>query len=230
MKRKTGRGGILTSTAVAAGWSLSLALHGPCRADPLESLSEPVIPEARLFDALRTTSPFRRTLNISDTYVLRAVATFEDEAFARVYNRDTGQTVTIQAGGGNESGLFLVEVVEPGGEEGLSGVMAKVSFAGEVAELRYDPEQLAPPVPDRKAGGKEGEGAKRQRGPTPEERERYNSLSPEVKERFHDYIRQTMKKYPDMSREERGNIIRGALQKLSEGREIELPSESEPSR
>ncbi len=41
--------------------------------------------------------------------------------------------------------------------------------------------------------------------------------------KFHEYIKQTMKKYPNVSREERGNMIRGALIRLTDGHDIEVP-------
>lgn len=123
-------------------------------------------------------------------------------------------------GGKPEGGLELVKIIEPSKGD-LTGVSARVSFAGEIAELKYEPEQLTPTQRKGAAGGSRGDGERR--GPSSEDRKKYTTLSDDKKKKLHEYIKTTMKKYPNMPREERGNLIRGALQKLSEGRDLEIP-------
>jgi len=192
----------------------------------------PPVPDEKLFTALKSTSPFLRTLNISETYSLRAVAIYEDLAFARVYNKFTKQTITIEIGGEPQAGLNLIKIIEPGDSSNLTGVAAQISFAGEIAELKYAPEQITPSLRSpsstsgrssgdrQKDGGKDGD---RKRGGSPEDRAKYEALDDKKKEKLREYIKSTVSKYPDMPGEERGNLIRGALQKLSEGRDLEIP-------
>lgn len=196
-------------------------------ADDFDKIEYPPLPDEKLFTALKQTSPFLRTLNISETYVLRAVATYEELAYARVYNKETKQTVTIEIGGEPKSGLNLIKIVEPGSTGDLSRVAAQISFAGEVAELKYSPEQL---TPTSRGGsgrggprGRSGGGDDRRKGPSSKEREKYMQLSEPNKEKLKAYIKATVTKYPDMPREERGNLIRGALQKLADGRDLDVP-------
>ncbi len=193
----------------------------------------PPVPDEKLFTALKSTSPFLRTLNISETYSLRAVAIYEDLAFARVYNKSTKQTITIEVGGEPQAGLNLIKIIEPGDSSNLTEVAARISFAGEIAELKYSPEQLAPASrggssgSGRSGGGDrprgDGKDGDRKRGGSPEDRAKYEKLDDKKKEKLREYIKSTVSKYPDMPGEERGNLIRGALQKLSEGRDLDIP-------
>lgn len=195
--------------------------------DQLPPISYPPAPGEEMFTALRKTSPFLRTLNVSETYALRAVATYQDIAYARVYNRETKKTITIEVGGEPKAGLELIRIMGPQDVSDLSGVAARISFAGEEAELKYDPEQLNPANRGGKGNGppngKSGKGGGDKKGPTSQEREKYHSLSEDGKNKLKAYIKATVQKYPKMPREERGNLIRGALQKLSDGRELEIP-------
>lgn len=199
--------------------SSTLALRSLCD----EAISYPPVPDESLFSALKETSPFLRTLDISETYVLRAVATYQDIGYARVFNRETEQTITIELGGEPQAGIELVKIISPSAGGSLSGVSARISFAGEIAELKYSPEQLDPvrrsgPL----KGGPKGRGP-RGKGPSSQDREKYMQLSEDRKQKLREYIKATVQKYPDMPREERGNLIRGAMQKLADGRDIEIP-------
>lgn len=214
------------SAAIALGLFPAVFLG----ADPAP-ISYPPAPDEKLFTALKSASPFQRTLNPSETYALRAVVVYEDLAYARVYNKQTKETLTLEIGGKPQNGLQLVKVIEPPMSGNLGGVKARISFAGEEAELQYDPEQLTYTnmrVPNpRGSGGPGGSGDGRRdgdrKGPSSEEREKFNKLSDENKEKLRTYIRAVVQKYPDMPGEERGNLIRGALQKLNDGRDVEIP-------
>ncbi len=182
---------------------------------PQEKLPAPLSPGENDYRALIQTSPFQRTLNISETYALRGVAQFDDIVWATLYNKETKKTVLINPDKENEFGLKLVEVI-PSLE--LSGVAAKVSFAGEVAELHYDAAQLESKGAGRKGGGSSSSKSGERKGPSKEDMKRYQTLNDDNKKKLREYIGTVMKKYPDMPREERGNLIRGALIRLSDGR------------
>jgi len=200
---------------VAITVSTVFTLFGFCQ----EKLPDPPSPGEKDYKALIQTSPFQRTLNISETYALRGVAQFDDIVWATLYNKETKKTVLINPEKENEFGLKLVEVV-PSLE--LSGVAAKVSFAGEVAELRYDAAQLESNGAGRSGGSRGRDGGRdgERKGPSKEDRERYSKLNDDNKKKLREYIGTVMKKYPDMPREERGNLIRGALIRLSDGRDL----------
>ena len=183
-------------------------------------IESPEAPSANDFTALRKTSPFTRVLSLPATYALRGVATINNEQVATLYNRETKKTIVVTPDGENEAGLSLVEIV-PAAD--LEGVAAKISFAGDEAELKYELTQILPqPRPPGSGSGgdvKEGE----RRGPSPQDVERYKALPEEKQAKLREYIGHVMRSYPDMSREEKGNLIRGAMIRLTDGRDIEMP-------
>lgn len=183
------------------------------------------------FSSLKTSSPFGRVLDPAATYALRGVAEFDDIRIATLYNKETKKSVLVVPEAANEEGLKLVSVQEgrtiPGRE--LEGVSATISFAGEEVELKYDPVQLSPKGSGdqrrgdgRRDGDRDGDGERR--GPSKEDIERYRALSEEKQQKLREYIGHVMRNYQNISREERGNMIRGAMIRLSDGRDLEIPS------
>ncbi len=197
----------------------------PLRAQENGGVTEstaPAAPSESDFSALRKTSPFTRVLNLSETYALRGVATINREQVATLFNRETKKTVVITPRGDNEAGISLVEVTSA---PQLDGVTAKISFAGDEAELRYETSQLYPEPKNQPGSLVPGQQQQRERrGPSPQDIERYKSLSPEKQAKFRDYMGHVMRSYPNISREERGNMMRGAMMRLIDGRELEVPS------
>lgn len=184
-------------------------------------LPVPNAPSEEDFAALRKTSPFTRVLSLPETYALRGVATLGGERIATLYNRETKKTVVVTPDGDNETGISLVEISR--GDQ-LEEVIAKIAFAGDEAELRYEESQIRPQGQIPGAGPPGGQRGGRPRGPTPEEIERYKALPEDKREKLHQYIQHVRQAYPDMSREERGNLIRGAMMRLSDGHDIAVPS------
>ena len=184
------------------------------------AIESPEAPSETDFAALRKTSPFTRVLSLPATYALRGVATINNEQVATLYNRETKKTIVVTPDGQNEAGLSLVEIV-PASD--LEGVAAKISFAGDEAELKYDLTQIFPqPRPPGSGSGSDGKEGER-RGPSPQDIERFKALPEEKQGKLREYIGHVMRNYPDMSREEKGNLIRGAMIRLTDGRDIEVP-------
>ena len=213
------------------GWFVlltGLSMAVPVIAD--EDFGLPKAPVEDDFKALRETSPFKRVLSISETYTLRGVASLEDIEVATLYNRETEKTLVLTRDGEKAEGMELVEVI--GAQmpsENLGGVAAKISFAGEEVELKYDASQLSPAAKGgaRSSGGDRQGGSGERKGPSKEDIERYKGLSEENRNKLRQYIGQIMKQYPNMPREERGNMIRGAMIRLSDGRDLEIPTQQQ---
>lgn len=186
--------------------------------------SHPEAPAEEDFEALRKTSPFTRVLSFPETYALRGVATIDNVQVATLYNRETKKTLVITPDGKNEAGISLVGIVPAAT---LEGVAAKISFAGDEAELKYELSQIAPQPrpPGTPPGGRPdsqgGDGERR--GPSPQDIERFKALPEEKQAKLREYIGHVMRNYPEMPREERGNLIRGAMIRLTDGRDIEMP-------
>jgi hypothetical protein len=214
-------------TGFAGAAEETSAVEGGVPVETVPSDPVPAAPSASDFEALRKTSPFTRVLSLSETYALRGVAKINDEEVATLYNRETKKTVVVTRDGDNESGISLVGVT---GAPQLDGVTAKISFAGDEAELKYEEAQLYP-VPKGQPGapgqpGRPPEGE--QRGPSPQDIERYKALPAEKQAKLREYIGHVMKNYPNLSREERGNMMRGAMMRLVDGRELEIPQAPPP--
>lgn len=190
---------------------------------PLSERPEaPQAPTESDFAALRKTSPFTRVLSLSETYALRGVAKIDEKQVATLYNRETKKTIVVTPEGDNELGLALVEVV-PASE--LEEVAAKISFAGDEAELKYALDEIFP-QPGASGRDRGDRGRRGRRGPSPQDIERYKSLSEENQGKLREYIGHVMRNYPEMSRQEKGNLIRGAMIRLGDGRDIEVPPAS----
>lgn len=196
---------------------LSFGVSGLCGEEPALPDSSPAALSESDFEALRKTSPFTRVLSLPATYALRGVATINDVQVATLYNRDTKKTLVVTPDGKNEAGLSLVGIVP---SPSLEGVTAKIAFAGDEAELKYELSQI---FPQPKGPGGEVKPEGERRGPSPQDIERFKSLPEEKQKKLRDYIGHVMRNYPDMSREEKGNLIRGAMIRLTDGRDIEVP-------
>ncbi len=170
------------------------------------------------FTPLVKTSPFTRVLSLSETYALRGIANLGDQQVATLYNKETKKTIVVTAKGDNEAGLSLV-TVNPATD--LAEVTAKVALAEDEAELRYDENQIN--HQSRSATSKEERSHSHKNDPT-RDIERFKALSSENQEKLKSYIQYVFKSYPHMSREEKGNLIRGAMIRLSDGRGIDIPT------
>lgn len=207
-----------------------LAVGGAAAFAQTESSVDADLPqplESGHFDQIMTHSPFVRTLNLSETYALRGIAEINGEQVATLYNRDTKKSILVTESQANAERMQLKSVI--GGED-LFQVSATIAVAGEEVELKFEPERVAPlpknpqgKGPSSSGGSSSGKDGER-RGPSPQDIERYKSLPPEKQEKLREYIRQSMQSYPNMSREERGNLIRGAMTRLIDGGDITMPT------
>ncbi|NNE92441.1 MAG: hypothetical protein HKN23_12400 [Verrucomicrobiales bacterium] len=198
----------------------------PTEPQPAQAAPAPLTPENCLpvpldqnhFTAIKTQSPFTRELNLSATYAIRAIATIGETKVATLYNRNTKKTQLVFPDQINETGMKLVEVLDA--DEPLK-VEAKIALGEEVFDVKYDQNQTS--VAARGSGGSSSKsGDSQRRGPSKEDIERYKSLSEDQRNKFREYIRYTMQKYPNLSREERGNMIRGAMTKILDGRDLNM--------
>lgn len=173
------------------------------------------------FTDLRAASPFRRVLDPSEKFVLRGVASLEDLVVATIQDRETEKTFVVTPEEAGERGLRLLGV-RPGRD--LEGWTARLSFGEEEFELQYENDQLFPDASGSAQGGDGGGRSRdRRRGPSKEDIERFRSLSEENRSRLRQYVGQVMRSYPELSREEKGNMIRGAMMRLRDGRDIDMP-------
>jgi hypothetical protein len=106
------------------------------------SSEPPVLPEAltaQHFAALRSHSPFLRSLDLSKTIVLTGVAQVDGELVATVFDRESKKTQVVSQTT-NARGWHLVDVV--GDQNRLESMTAQIAVSGgEVISVRFDPSQ-----------------------------------------------------------------------------------------
>ena len=174
------------------------------------------------FRELMENSPFTRALNLSDSLILTGVARMEGKTVATLMNMETKETYVI-SDVPNPQGWKMVEITEAGD---LDSVTAKISVAGgEVVTVRFDENRLKPDEAKpasgpggssvRPGGGDETEEERRKR--YAEIREKMGKMSEEQKGKMRKMMEKRMKENPNMSREERGQVFREAMEKASGG-------------
>lgn len=106
------------------------------------------------FDRILTASPFLRSLNLSEAYILTGTVRIENENYVVLMDRESGKTDLITARA-NEKGWKLVGL--EGNPRDLRAITAKVSTSGgEVFAIKYDEQQFEPETGGLGRGGPRG--------------------------------------------------------------------------
>lgn len=170
-------------------------------------------------------SPFSRMVNISESLVLTGIAYIEGKPVATILNKDTKQSYVVSEKP-NAQGWTLNEAL-PAAQ--ISKAQAKISIGGEVVSVRYDSEAMTPENMKKKEKRPEGGGGppgpppggddryrRSSRGPSEEDRKRYESLSDGAREKFRNILREKMmdERFRNAPEEERRNVIRNAFDKI----------------
>ncbi len=223
-----------------------LALALPMAAAPLaaqETAPSPgIAPEAVAvadFAALKASSPFLRSLNLSDLLVLTGFAEVEDERVATIMNKETKETYVVSSQM-NSQGWKMVELKT---DPDLEKVAVKVAIdGGEVVTVRYVDIPLKPGEAKPAAGpsteppggttaifasrrpgfggpgGPGGPDGRRSFGPPPEIREKMERLSEDQRRQLFERMNELRQKNPEMSGEERGKAFNEALERMLQQR------------
>ncbi|MBL9151011.1 MAG: hypothetical protein JNK37_00920 [Verrucomicrobiales bacterium] len=125
------------------------------------------------FEALRTHSPFLRTLDLSRSLIITGVARIDNEPVATLLDLETSKTSIVTRHGESPEGWQLVEV--SGNPADIESLTAKIRMAGgtETFSIRYEkaPPQTRGPggvvVSSRVGNGTAGGGTGPHGGPDP---------------------------------------------------------------
>ncbi len=177
------------------------------------------------FAPLKTSSPFLRSLDLSQSLKLTGVARIEGQLYATLVDRESKKTHLVTQAA-NPEGWRMVAVA--GNQADLTTVTAEIAMAsGEVFAVRYDEQQLHPPEsqpgalggaqggPQRGADGRpvysdfrEGISGDGFRGPPPPEMvAKLEKLDEKARDRLIQGIREYRDKNPDVSREDRQRLF-----------------------
>lgn len=203
-----------TASPVLLASATILPLLGQ-EADP--DLPQPF--DANALSPMVASSPFTRSVNLSDSLVLTGVAYIEGKPVATLFDKEKGQSLVVSEDP-NPAGWTLAEATPV---SNLSRAQAKIQIGGEVVTIRYSDEDLKPKASDGErrgppgGGPRGGEGLRRPgRGPSEEDRRRYESLSEASKEKFRNMMREKFsdEKFRNASPEERRAVIQREFERI----------------
>lgn len=166
-------------------------------------------------------SPFSRMVNLSDNLVLTGIAYVDGKPVATVFNKETKQS-SVVGSEPNFQGWTLQEAL-PAPDVKLS--QARIRIGGEVVSVRYASVSAEDLRGERRredgnrgpSPGGEGDRFRGpSRGPSEEDRKRYESLSEKGREKFRDMMRSKFsdEKFRNAPEEERRNIIRREFDRI----------------
>lgn len=195
------------------------ARSAPPAADP--DLPQPFDPNA--LAAVTTSSPFTRMVNMSDNLVLTGIAYIDGKPVATIFNKETKESHIVSAEP-NFQGWVLNEALPA---PDITRSRAVVTIGGEKVKLNY----AAITAEDMKGKKDKGDRNERSdrgpppggdrfrgegRGPSEEDRRRYEALSDKAKEKVRDMFRSKFsdEKFRNAPEEERRNIIRREVERI----------------
>lgn len=185
-------------------------------AEPDPDLPQPFDPNS--LSPVVTASPFTRMVNMSDNLVLTGIAYIDGKPVATVFNKESKQSFIVGAEP-NFQGWTLQEA-QPAPD--ITRSQARISIGGEIVSVRYGTVSAKDMQGERKSDRSErkserGEGFRgSSRGPSEEDRKKYESLSEKAREKFRDTLREKFRdeKFRNAPEEERRNMIRKEFERI----------------
>ena len=177
------------------------------------------------FDATTVTpliqnSPFIRSVSLSDSLILTGLAYIESKPVATIMNTETNQNYSVSVDP-NPMGWKLTEATAT---TDINRAQVKIAIGGEVVVIRYNKDAMTPESLKKNKGksgapssGENGDRFRRteSRGPSEEDRKRYESLSDSGKEKLRNFFRDNMDKMRTAGTdEERRQFVRSAFEKI----------------
>jgi hypothetical protein len=195
--------------------ALSPAIISAQEADP--DLPQPFDPNT--LAAVTTSSPFTRMVSISDNLVLTGIAYINGKPVATIFNKETKES-HIVSNEPNFQGWVLNEaqpapdITRSRAVLTIGGEQVKVSYASVSAEDMKGDRKRDKAERSSDGGGERFKG--NNRGPSEEDRKRYESLSDKAREKFRDMMRSKFsdEKFRNAPEEERRNIIRKEFDRI----------------
>ncbi|MBK8093629.1 MAG: hypothetical protein IPK32_17040 [Verrucomicrobiaceae bacterium] len=171
-------------------------------------------------------SPFTRLVSVSDSLVLTGVAYVDGKPVVTLFDKDKKESLVVTSEP-NMKGWTLIEATQ---SIDIKRASAKINIGGEPVSIRYDAAALTPEAmkKDKKGdrgdrgpppGGPPGGGDKFSRGgrgPSEEDRKKFESLSESAKDKFRNGMREMFNndKFRNASEDDRRNAIRSMFDKI----------------
>lgn len=182
--------------------------------------------DATVVTSLIQNSPFIRSVSLSDSLILTGLAYIDGKPVATIMNTETNESWSVSEEP-NPKGWKLVEATAT---TDINRAQAKIAIGGEVVVIRYNKDEMTsdklkkhrskgsggPPGPPPE-GGPGGDRFRRPegRGPSEEDRRRYEALSDTGKEKLRSFFRDNMERLRNAGTdEERRQFVRNAFEKI----------------
>ncbi len=211
--------------SIVFAWGSSLFLITSLTAQEIDEPLPEVI-AASHFSALKSSSPFTRSLSVSDSLVLTGVANIDGKPVATLLDTKTSQSY-ILSDEPNENGWKMVSI-SPGTE--LDQLVASISIdGGEVVRVRYDREGISRSMktrPSATGGPRVPRGPDNRPAPTDEERRKFgeyvkakmSKMTEEQKKQVGKMFGEKMKANPKMSDHQKGALFKDVLEHVAAGK------------
>ena len=208
----------LTYTPLTDCMKRSLAFLPLMMAYAVLPAADPDLPQA--FDPgvaapLLESSPFTRSLNLSDTLVLTGIAFIEGKPVATILNTANKESYVVSETP-NAQGWKLAET---NATVQLDRTQAKIMVGTEIVTVRYSEQQLSPentkgarPGGGGDGGRRDGDRRERRRGPDDETRQRIEALPEEERRKLFDDFRKNRDKFREMSDDQRREFFQRQLE------------------
>lgn len=201
--------------------TLPVTQSPPAPSGPVDSdLPQPFDPGA--LAAVVENSPFTRIVSISDSLVLTGMAYVDGKPVVTIFDKTNKQSLVVS----DEPNLKGWKLVEAQPAEKIDRAQAKISIGGETFSIRHDASALTKDAmkkdkSDRGPGGPPPPGggerfSRSNKGPSEEDRKKYESLSDKAKEKFRDALREKFsdEKFRNAPEEDRRNAVRSIFEKI----------------
>jgi hypothetical protein len=190
-------------------------------ADKKKSAGDPDLPQpfdSALAQPLLDSSPFTRELNLSDSLTLTGIAYIQGKPVATIFDK-AKKTSYVVSEEPNAQGWKLAEA---NAAVAINRSIAKIMVGNEVVTVRYSSDQLAPE--DKKSsrsgdrggppGPESGPPRRDYRGPSDEDRRKFEALSDKAKEKVREFFRDSRDKLMNATPEERMNFIKQNFERI----------------
>ena len=213
-----------------------LALPGDELLEPQQPMAAPAAPtapagpvdpdlpqpfDATSLSAIIQNSPFTRIVSISDSLVLTGMAYVNGKPVVTIFDKNEKQSLVVS----EEPNLKGWKLIEALPTTNIDRAQAKIAIGGETFSIRHsvlDKNDLTNgksdkgdkgPRNDSSSGDRFNRGS---RGPSEEDRKKYESLSDKAKEKFRDAMREKFsdEKFRNAPEEERRNAIKSMFEKI----------------
>jgi hypothetical protein len=202
----------LNLTLAPAPASVAAAAPPAASGDP--DLPQP-FDEASLGPIIQN-SPFTRIVSISDSLVLTGMAYVNGKPVVTIFDKNEKQSLVVS----EEPNLKGWKLMEAMPSSNIARAQAKIAIGGETFSIRHsvlDKNDLTKGKSDKGSHGDSGDRLSRSnRGPSEEDKKKYESLSDKAKDKFRDGMRQKFSddKFRNAPEEERRNAIRTMFDKI----------------